>query len=472
MNAKLQTLKYLAADYLAAFIAWSSFFIYRKYSYEPANFKLDDVVFDDVKFIYGVIILPVGWLFFYTIIGNYRNIYRKSRLKELGQTLATSLIGTIIIFFALILDDFVRSNNQLYTFALFLFTAHFLSTAFFRFSLTSAAAHKIHNKIIGFNTLIIGGNGRATETYLEIENQFLSAGNKFVGFLNVKNSKEFMLGKYLPHLGYYKSAVEVINQNNIEEVIIAIDPSEHDQIKSIITLLNGCNVIIKIIPDMKDFLLGSVKMTALFQAPLIQIFPDIMPQWQIVVKRMMDIVISIIAIIILLPLFIFTAIGVKFSSKGPIFYSHKRIGINGKQFSMVKFRSMYENAEGNGVPQLSSKDDSRITPFGKFMRKVRLDEIPQFFTVVKGDMSLVGYRPERQYFIDLIIDKAPHYKFLLKIKPGITSWGQVKYGYAENVDQMVERLKYDILYLENMSIAMDIKILFYTLLIVAMGRGK
>ncbi len=254
-------------------------------------------------------------------------------------------------------------------------------------------------------------------------------------------------------------------------MIIAIDPSEHESIRSIITILNGSNIIIKIIPDMHDILLGTVKMTAIFQAPLIQIFPDIMPNWQLVVKRLIDIVFSLVALVILSPVFVFTALGVYFTSKGPIFYSHERIGLNGKPFKMVKFRSMYQNSESD-VPMLSSESDPRITPFGRFMRKVRLDEIPQFFTVLKGEMSLVGYRPERQFFIDQIVKEAPHYKLLLKIKPGITSWGQVKFGYAENVEEMIERLKYDILYLENMSIAMDLKILFYTFLIVLLGRGK
>ncbi|HOT89083.1 MAG TPA: sugar transferase, partial [Bacteroidales bacterium] len=196
-----------------------------------------------------------------------------------------------------------------------------------------------------------------------------------------------------------------------------------------------------------------------------------MPQWQQSFERVMDVVVSLIALIIFSPIYLFTAIAVMLTSKGPIFYSHERIGLYGKPFSMHKFRSMYVNAEKDG-PQLSSKKDSRITPFGKIMRKIRLDEIPQFYNVLIGDMSLVGYRPERQYFIDQIIKKAPHYKLLFKVKPGITSWGQVKFGYAENVDQMVERLKYDILYLENMSLSVDIKILIYTVLIIIQGRGK
>jgi exopolysaccharide biosynthesis polyprenyl glycosylphosphotransferase len=235
--------------------------------------------------------------------------------------------------------------------------------------------------------------------------------------------------------------------------------------------LEGCKPIIKVIPDMYDIMSGSVKMSAIYGTPLIEISHDLMPSWEIVVKRVVDIVVSVISMLLFSPLYALTAISVKLTSPGPIIYRQERIGKGGKPFMMVKFRSMKLDAEIGG-PALSKDNDPRITPFGRFMRKVRLDETPQFWNVLIGDMSLVGPRPERQYFIDQIVMKAPHYKHLLKVRPGITSWGMVKYGYAENVQQMIRRMKYDLLYIENMSIAVDLKILIYTVLTVIQGRGK
>ena len=187
---------------------------------------------------------------------------------------------------------------------------------------------------------------------------------------------------------------------------------------------------------MYDIMSGSVKMTSIFGAPLIDINIAIMPQWQKSLKRFIDIAVSILAMILLLPVYTILAILVKLSSPGPIFFRQERVGLHRKTFNIIKFRTMYVNAEKNG-PQLSSTHDKRITKIGRFLRKTRLDDSPQFWNVLTGDMSLVGPRPERQFYIDKIMEQAPHYQHLHKVQPGITSWGQVKYGYAENVDQMI-----------------------------------
>ena len=471
MNKKAQIVKFVTADLLSAAIAWSIFFFLRKNSeLQSVNETIQSVI-SDRKFYTGILFIPVFWLLLYTISGSYHNIYRKARMRELGQTLLISLIGVIVIFFALILDDVIKTYTDYYHLFINLFLLHFFITVTFRLILTSRNLLKLRNHVIGFNTIIVGSNGNAISIYNEIVSQPKSSFNRFVGFVHAVEYPSYKLEKFIPNLGHFSNLQRLINEMKIEEVIIATERSEHRTIEQIIAEIEDTDVIIKVIPDMQDFLLGTVKTTSIYQTPLIQMSFDFLPPWQMALKRVLDIFLSSFAMIVLAPVYLFCIIGVKMSSKGPVFYKQERVGLRGKLFMIPKFRSMFVDAE-NGTPMLSSKNDPRITPFGRIMRKTRLDEIPQFYSILKGDMSLVGPRPERQFFIDQIAQRAPHYRLLLKVKPGITSWGQVKYGYAENVDQMVERLKYDLLYLENMSLAMDIKILAYTLLTVLRGSGQ
>ncbi len=471
MNKRRQVAKYLILDFIAAALSWTVFFIYRKVVIESQTFGIDVPIEFSHRYFLGLIIIPTFWILFYFISGFYNSIYRRSRLIELGQTFLTSLIGVIIIFFTLLLDDYIHSYKNYYHLFFTLFILHFGFTYLFRLILTTRTIHRIHNRKIGFNTLLIGSNQKAKKIYEEMSSQKRPAGNLFVGYVGIENNDDKLLEQYIPQLGKLDNITEIIEEYDIEEVIIAIETREHDRLNNILTILENLQISIWGIPELYDFLSGTVRTNTIYGSPLIKISNGLMPIWQANTKRLLDVTISLSASVVIFPVFAILAILIKRSSKGPVIYKQERIGRYGKPFYIYKLRSMVQDAE-KGTPALSSKNDNRITPIGKFLRKTHLDEIPQFFNVLKGDMSLVGPRPERQYYIEQIVEHAPHYTLLHKLRPGITSWGQVKYGYASSVEEMLERLPYDMIYLKNISLYMDFKIMIHTVMVAFKANGK
>jgi len=415
---------YMLGDLAAAMIAWTLFFLGRKVLMEKLAFDWN--LLNDSNYYYGIILIPAGWMFLYTIIDSYKDIYRISRMSMVYQTFSISAIGVLILFFSLLLNDWIPRYQAYYWLLAGLFALHYGITILIRLIILTIAKQQLKSGKVGYNTIIIGGNKLAVDLYNSISSRRNRIGYKFIGFIDANGNSTNELEAQIPKLGKLNQLASVIEAEQIEEVVIAIETSEHAKLRSILSTLFDYPVIIKLIPDMYDILLGSVKMSNVYGAILIEIYPEIMPLWQRLVKRLLDVLVSIIALVTLLPAYLLIMLLVKMSSEGPVFYRQERIGKGGKPFDIIKFRSMFVNSE-QGTPQLSQDNDSRITKWGGIMRKLRLDELPQFWNVLKGDMSLVGPRPERRFFIDQIVEHAPHYKQLLKVRPGITSWGQVSH---------------------------------------------
>jgi len=425
--------------------------------------------------------IDIAWLLFFTVAGLYRSWLLSSRTKQVLRVGRTVLLGIVLILVGLFGSDFFGklvsgvplSNGYLYgsrfVWIILYGVVAFLLVVLFRMMI-ALFLRRLLRKGYGANNVLVLG---ATEAGAHIAKAFSDAperGQRVIGFLDERYHVIAHNFVGFPVLGKYSDLACVVKENHIAGIIISHDSSSLQEITRVLAWVCDLPVHIYVIPGLYDVVHGHFKSNLVYGFDLEELFAFNMPPWQVRIKRLMDVGFALGLLLVVSPIFLITALLIKLDSKGPVFYSQERVGLYGKPFMVHKFRTMRTDAEKNGA-QWATKNDPRITRVGHFLRKTRIDELPQLLCVLKGDMSMVGPRPERAVFIEKLREQVPYYIGRLKMKPGLTGWAQVRYHYDTSIEDVQKKLEYDMYYFENMSLLLDVQILFRTVYVVLTGKG-
>ncbi|HET9571776.1 MAG TPA: sugar transferase [Bacteroidales bacterium] len=470
MNDRKRILRYVLLDYVSAFFAWQLFDVFRFFTFRHTiQFPNLTEFMTAEKALWMSVLIPALWVVIYHFSGYYATPRRKTNLGDLLSTGVSTFFGVLFLFFLIIINDYPEYPALYYEIMGGFFLIHVVCTTLTRFLQTNSLIRKQAKGIDCIPVFVIGTGKNALRIRREFNQYKSSFCYKLVGFIRTGQVRDEVSADEI--CGNMEELLPLMTANRVEEIIFALDDTHPTNTGKLLNSVYHLHVPVKAYASRQDMLAGSVSLFSLFGIPLVNLTPAAMPMWQQKIKALLDKTFSLIVLVLLSPFFLFLSIRVRLDSPGKVFYAQERLGKAGKPFRIYKFRTMFTNAEPDG-PQLSNINDSRVTPFGRFMRKYRLDEIPQFWNVIKGDMSLVGPRPERRHFVELIVRKAPQYYLTQQVLPGITSWGMVKYGYADSVEKMIQRLEYDIIYLENQSLLLDLKILVFTIKPLLRGKGQ
>lgn len=464
MSNRRETLVLFITDLITVSAAWGIYYLFRVRS------GLIDLSAEP-DFLAPMIAVTLFWTLLFFIVGLYRPWYAASRIDELALLFKTISLGSLLLFFAVFVDDAGKSTGTSSRTLIAAYWAVILvAVSSGRMVLRSIQRRMLIAGIGAHDTLIVGSLARSRELFDQVA-KFPALGYRVVGFVGVDHRSQRDSKGAVAVLGVIDDLPTLLSKENIQEVLIALDSTDHDRLLDVIAKCGGHKVSLKIMPDLYDIISGQARTNQIYGFPLIEITPQLMPPWEESTKRLIDVLASSFVLLAGSPLWLLLAVWIKLDSRGPVLYRQVRVGRDAIPFDMLKFRSMKQNAEQMG-PQWAGKKDPRVTGVGKILRQLHLDEIPQMINVLKGDMSLIGPRPERPMFVQELAREIPLYMRRLRVRPGITGWAQVKHKYDESVDDVKRKVQYDLYYIENMSLRMDFKIALNTLYHMLLGRGR